>query len=203
MSILMLKNVQIAFPALAEPQAIGEGEPAYGGRFVIDPKNTAQVAEIEAAIAAVAKAKWKDDAEAVLAMLKEDKKVAFERRPYVSKKTGKPYAGFEDKFNLGTRTPANKPRPSVFDEFGKPLVAEGKLLATKSEVEQTVYSGAATNAKVEFWAQDNSFGRRINCSLLGVMYAGHGESFGGGSAPASADDFSGLAKSVGDADGVL
>lgn len=196
MSILMLKNVPIAFPALGEPQAIGEGEPAYGGRFVIDPKNTALVTAIEAAIFDVAKNKWKDDAEAVLAMLKEDKKVAFERRPYVSKKTGKPYAGFEDKFNLGTRTPANKPQPTVFDEYGKPLT-------TKQDIERTIYSGAATNAKVEFWAQDNSFGRRINCSLLGVMYAGHGESFGGGSAPASADDFSGLTKSVGDADGVL
>lgn len=196
MSILMLKNVQIAFPALAEPQAIGEGEPAYGGRFVIDPKNTAMVAEIEAAILAVAKAKWKEDGEAILAMLTEDKKVAFERRPYVSKKTGKPYAGFEGKFNLGTRTAANKPQPTVFDEYGKQLT-------TKQDIERTVYSGALTNAKVEFWAQDNSFGRRINCSLLGVMYAGAGESFGGGAAPASADDFSGLTKPVGDAEGVL
>ena len=32
MTIMLLKNKVLAFPALAEPQAIGDGEPAYGGR---------------------------------------------------------------------------------------------------------------------------------------------------------------------------
>jgi hypothetical protein len=32
---IMLKNVVLAFPALAEPQSFGEGEPAYGAKFPI------------------------------------------------------------------------------------------------------------------------------------------------------------------------
>ena len=196
MSIMFLKNVQIAFPALAEPQAIGDGEPAFGGRFVIDPKNAELVKEIEAAMRAVAVAKWKDDGEAVLAMLVDEGKVAFEKKPYRSKKTGKVYAGFEDKYNLGARTPANKPRPTAFDEYGKELT-------TKAEIEQKIYSGCEVTAKVEFWAQDNSYGRRINCTLLGVMYSGEGERFGGGSAPASASDFGAFAKGPADASDVL
>ena len=196
MAILFLKNVPIAFPALAEAQAIGDGEPAFGGRFVIDPKRTDLVKELDAAMAAEAKAKWKDDGEAVLAMLIDEGKVCFERKPYRSKKTGKVYAGFEDKYNLGARTPANKPKPTVFDEYGNEL-------KTKAEIEQKVYSGCEVTAKVEIWAQDNSYGRRINCSLLGVMYAGEGERFGGGSAPASADDFGSFAKAKADAEGVL
>jgi len=204
MPILMLKSKQIAFPALAEPQAIGDGEPAYGGKLVIDPKD-ADVKLLDAAMLQAAKEKWKEDGESVFEMLKDEKKVCFVHGPYKSSKTGKPYAGFENKYHLGMRTPTNKPRPSVFDQYGKPLIAEGKFQpgVSKTDVEQTVYSGAVTNCKVEIWAQDNSFGRRINCSVLGVMYAGEGESFGGGSAPASASDFAGMAAQPADAEDCL
>jgi len=191
--IVMLKNKVHAFPALAEAAAIGDGEPAYGTRLVIDPKDP-DVALIEKALKDVAIAKWKEDGEAVLAMLIDEGKVAFERKPYRSKKTGKAYEGFEGKFNLGTRNP--KTQPTVFDQYGKPVTG-------KSAIEQLVYSGCRINAKVEFWAQDNSYGRRVNCSLLGVMFAGDGERFGGGAAPASADDFASLATAKADADDVL
>ena len=46
---LMLKNKRLAFPALATPQSIGEGEPAYGGRLIIDPSDP-DVAVIDKAI---------------------------------------------------------------------------------------------------------------------------------------------------------
>ena len=41
---LMLKNKRLAFPALAKPQAIGDGEPAYGARLIIDPDDKANLA---------------------------------------------------------------------------------------------------------------------------------------------------------------
>ena len=189
---MLLKNKVIAFPALAEPQAIGDGEPAYGGRLIIKPDD-ADVKAIDAALLAVATAKWKDDGAAVLALLTEEKRVAFEKSAYRNKKTTKVYDGFEGSYSLGTRNP--KAQPSVFDQYNKEVVG-------KSPIERLIYSGAKVHAKVEFWAQDNSFGRRINCSLLGVMFAGDGERFGGGSAPASKDDFSDLA-SAGDPEGVL
>lgn len=185
---IKLPNVTIAFPALAEAQAIGDGEPAFGGRFIIDPKS-ALVKEIDAAMLAVAKAKWKDDGAAILDMLREEGKVAFEKKAYRSKKTGKVYDGFEGTFSLGARNP--KAQPTVFDQYNRQITA-------KNEIEQLIYSGCKVHAKVEFWAQDNSFGRRVNCSLLGVMFAGDGERFGGGSAPATADDFSDFAKEPAD-----
>lgn len=184
MSILMLKDVVIRFPALAEPKAMGEGEPAYGGKFPIPPGELADL--IEKTMLEVATRKWEKDGEKVLAMLKEDKKVCFERKPYRSKKTGEVYNGFEGMFTLGSRTPANKPAPTTFDKFGQPVTG-------KTEIERMFYDGCRVNAKVEFWAQDNKFGRRVNCTLLGVMFANDGESFGGGAAPASADDFAGMA----------
>lgn len=181
---LMLKNKRLAFPALATPQSIGEGEPAYGGRLIIDPSDP-DVAVIDKAIEDVAREKWKDKAADVLQVLREDKKLFFLKSPYRSSKTGKVYDGFEDSFVIGMRNA--KQRPTAIDKYGKEIT-------DKSDIERILYAGCRVHAKVEIWAQDNSFGRRINCSVLGVMFADDGPSFGGGAAPASADEFSSLAK---------
>ena len=190
---IMLKNVVLAFPALAEPQSFGEGEPAFGAKFPIKP-NSEQQKAIEAAVLAEATEAWKDKADSVLKMLEEDGKVAFTKKIYRSKKTGEAYQGFDGAHYLSTRNA--KTQPTVFNQYGEELNGKG-------EIEAKAFSGAVVNASVEIWAQDNKWGRRINCSLRGVMLTGEGENFGGGSAPASADEFSGLAKAKADADDIL
>ena len=190
---VLLKNVTLAFPALGEPQAFGEGEPAYGAKFPIEP-NSENSKLIEAAITAEAKEAWKDKADTVLAKLVEDGKVAYTRREYRSNKTGEPYAGFEKTFYLGTRNATVQ--PSVYDQYGDAVVG-------KAEITRKAFSGAVVNASIEVWAQDNKWGRRINCSLRGVMLTGEGQSFGGGSGAASADEFASLAKAKADVDDVL
>jgi len=189
----MLKGVTMAFPALAEPQAFGEGEPAYGAKFPITINGDHQKA-IEAAMMAEAKEAWKDKADSVLAMLVEDGKVAFVKKVYRSKKTGEPYQGFEGTHVLSARNA--KSQPTVFNQYGEEL-------SGKADIERQAFSGARVNASVEIWAQDNKWGRRVNCSLRGVMLTGEGENFGGGSSPASADEFAGMAKAKADADDVL
>jgi len=190
---IMLKNVVLAFPALAEPQSFGEGEPAYGAKFPIKP-NSEQQKALEAAILAEATEAWKDKADSVLKMLEEDGKVAFTKKVYRSKKTGEAYQGFDGAHYLSTRNA--KTQPTVFNQYGEEL-------SGKSDIEAKAFSGALVNASVEIWAQDNKWGRRINCSLRGVMLTGEGENFGGGSAPASADEFAGLAKAKADAADIL
>lgn len=190
---IMLKNVVLAFPALAEPQSLGEGEPAYGAKFPIVP-NSEQQKALEAAILAEATEAWKDKAASVVKMLEEDGKVCFTKKVYKSKKTGEPYQGFEGKHYLSTRNA--KTQPTVFNQYGEEL-------SSKSEIEAKAFSGAVVNASIEVWAQDNKWGRRVNCSLRGVMLTGEGENFGGGSAPASADEFAGLAKAKADAEDIL
>jgi hypothetical protein len=189
----MLKGVTLSFPAIAEPQAFGEGDPAYGAKFAIKP-GSEQHKALEAAIAAEADEAWKDKAESVLKMLEEDGKVAFVKKVYRSKKTGEAYQGFEGMHYLSTRNA--KTQPSVFDQYGKPLTGKGYI-------EKNAHSGAVVNASVEVWAQDNKWGRRINCSLRGVMLTGEGENLGGGSSAASADEFASLAKIAPDADDFL
>lgn len=190
---IMLKNVVLAFPALSEPQSFGEGEPAYGAKFPIKP-NSEQQKALEAAILAEATEAWKDKADSVLKMLEEDGKVAFTKKVYRSKKTGEAYQGFDGAHYLSTRNA--KTQPTVFNQYGEEL-------SGKSDIEAKAFSGALVNASVEIWAQDNKWGRRINCSLRGVMLTGEGENFGGGSAPASADEFAGLAKAKADAEDIL
>lgn len=190
---ILLKNITLAFPALGEPQSYGDGEPAYGAKFPVEP-NSENAKLIEDAIRAEAKETWKDKADSVLAMLFEDGKVAYSKREYRSKKTGEPYAGFEGMYYLGTRNATVQ--PSVYDQYGEAVNG-------KSEITRKAFSGAVVNASVEIWAQDNKWGRRINCSLRGVMLTGEGTSFGGGSGAASADDFAGLAKAKADAESVL
>jgi hypothetical protein len=190
---IMLKNVVLAFPALAEPQSFGEGEPAYGAKFPIKP-NSEQHKAIEAAILAEATEAWKDKAASVLKMLEEDGKVAFTKKVYRSKKTGEAYQGFDGTHYLSTRNA--KTQPSVYNAYGDEV--DGK-----ANIERDAFSGAVVNASIEIWAQDNKWGRRINCSLRGVMLTGEGENVGGGSTPASADEFATLAKAKADADDLL
>lgn len=194
MPVVMLKDVVIRFPALAEPQSMGEGEPAYGGKFPIVP-GSENAKALDKALEDAAVQKWEKDGTSVLEMLKEDKKVCYEPRPYKSKKNGEVYNGFEGMHTLGARTPATKSAPTVFNKYGEPVT-------DKSAIQQLIYDGARVNAKVEVWAQNNKYGRRLNCSLLGVMFAGDGENFSGGAGPAKADDFAGLAAKP-DADDVL
>jgi len=190
----MLKNIVMAFPALAEPQSLGEGEPAYGAKFPITP-NSEQQKAIEAAILAEATAAWKDKAGSILQLLEEDGKLCFSKKVYKSKRDGEPYAGFAGNHYLSTRNA--KTQPTVFDKYGAELTTTG-------EIERQAFSGSVVNASIEVWAQDNQWGRRVNCSLRGVMVTGQGDNLGGGgSAPASANEFAGMAQAKIDAEDIL
>ena len=171
---IVIRNVTIAFPAIFEKQAVGDGEPAYGAKFIIPP-NHPQVDEIRNAIQASATGKWNDKASSVLKLLTADKKVAFVEGPYLNK-NGEPYAGFADAFHLSSRSATVK--PSAWNSANLPTTSADGL----------IYSGAFVDASVEIYAQDNKWGRRINCGLRGVRFVAHGESFGGGT-PASASEF--------------
>lgn len=176
-----LKNVRIAFPALDKPEAFGDGEPAYQAKFIIVPSSE-NVKLIEDAMASVAKDQWKDKAASVMELLKEDKKLCFVKAPYRNKKTGEAYAGFDGMFSLSTRS---KNRPTVFDR-------NNREVTDLAEIKRMIYSGCFVHAKIDVWAQDNKWGRRVNANIAGVMFAKDGDAFGG-SSPATGDDFADLA----------
>lgn len=190
---ITLKNVRLAFPAIAAPQAFGDGEPAYGAKLIIDPDSPAAKA-LEDAVQKEADAKWSSKASAVLKRLERDGKIAYVKDEYRSKKTDEPYAGFEGMHYVNTRNA--KDQPTVFTKFGEKITS-------KSEIERLAYSGAYVNASIDVWAMDNKWGQRLNCSLRGIMLTGEGENFGGGNGSATENDFADLFDDAPEAEDIL
>ncbi|MDZ7918488.1 DUF2815 family protein [Rhodoferax sp.] len=171
-----LQNVRLAFPALFEAKTVnGEGAPAFGASFLIEPGNKALVKSINDAIDAVATEKWGAKAPAHLALMRKTDKVALHDGDLKAQ-----YAGFAGMLFVSSRSAA---RPLVLDKDKSPLNAQ----------DGRPYGGCYVNATVELWAQDNKYGKRVNAQLLGVQFFADGDSFGGG-AVGSADDFDDLAQ---------
>jgi len=165
-----LKDVRLTFPRLFEPQVVnGQGEPKYSASALFS-KTHPCVAEITKAIQSVAAAKWGAKAADQLKQLK-----AADRLPVHDGDGKADYDGYAGNLFMNC---SNKVRPLVIDGNKSPLQAtDGKP-----------YSGCYANMIVEFWAQDNQFGKRVNASLLGVQFLRDGERLAGGSV-AAADDF--------------
>ena len=184
---LKLKNVRLAFPAVFEPKTNEDGKKNYKAAFPIDP-GSANHDLIVAALKAVAKEKWADKAASVFKKLKADRKLCYEERS-PSNDSDEVYGGFEDMFVLNSNRAATKGRVTLVDRGRKPVTEEdGKI-----------YAGCYVNAILDIWAQDNKFGKRVNCELRGLQFAKDGEAFGGGAA-ASVDDFDELEEIEDDAD---
>jgi hypothetical protein len=177
MSKLKLADVRLSFPDLFEAvQFQGAGPFSYRASFLLPP-NHPQKAAIDAAIKAVAAEKWGAKAPQILpGILGTSNKCCF-----VDGNT-KAYDGYAGNWALTTTRPQEKGRPLVLDQAKNPLVAaDGKP-----------YAGCYVNASVEFWAQDNQYGKAIRCTLLGVQFLRDGDAFGGGSV-ANPDDFEDIA----------
>lgn len=173
-------EARAAFLNIFVPTAIDGGDPKYNGKFIIDPSNKALVAKLDDAMLKTAEAKWPGKGKQVfenLAKTGKKPEVGFVKEPYKNK-DGDAYDGFDGMFYV---TANNSARPLVIDRDRTPLTqADGKP-----------YSGCIVNVIVEFWAQDNKWGRAIRATLKGVQFVRDGDAFGGG-APASADEFDDL-----------
>lgn len=181
-----LNNVRLTFPQLFDAKQVnGQGDPKFSAAFLI-PRDHPQLGAVKEAIAEAAKAKWGESPETtkdkdgksvvmpkyqvMLKALSASDKLALHDGDAKSDYDG--YAG-----NLFVNA-SNKIRPLVIGQQREPLTAaDGKP-----------YSGCYVNAIVEFWPQDNQFGKRVNASLLGVQFVKDGERLAGGGV-ASQDDF--------------
>lgn len=165
-----LDNVRLAFPKLFVAESFnGQGDPKFSATLLFAPGSPAE-AKVKQAMTEAAKGKWGDKAADMFKQLKAAGKICLQDGNAKSN-----LAGYEGMMYVNA---SNEIKPKVIDGAKRPLsIEDGKP-----------YSGCYVNAVIEVWAQQNSYGKRINASLLGIQFAGEGERLSGGGA-ASEDDF--------------
>jgi len=151
---IKLTNVRLSYPVLFKPKAMEEGQdPKYSAAFLLDKKeHKALIAEIKTKIESLkAEKNLKVPADKVCLKdgeLKED------------------VDGYgPDVMFVNT---SNKTRPTVVNRDRSPV----------TEDDGVVYGGCYVNAVIRLWAQNNSWGKRINASLEAVQFVSDGEAFG-------------------------
>jgi hypothetical protein len=167
---VIMQNVQGAYVTVHEARAFnGEGTPSYSISCIFDWDHPA-VKLIEEAQDKVGREKWGEKWETIKKELKAKDRLALHDGDTKASSTG-----FAGKAFVNAR---NRVRPRVVDRDNTELtIADGKP-----------YSGCYVNVSVELWAQDNTYGKRINASLRGVQFLADGTPFSGGAA-ANEDEF--------------
>ena len=173
-SRVMVTNARLAFPTLEKPEQFqGQGKERYSSVLLIEPGSPSHEACLKAMRAAAAE-KWGEaKAEAAVKGLTSTGKVAM----YDGDVKADSYDGFEGMIAISAHSQATAP----------PVLLDGQ----KNQLPRNtgvIYPGCYVNASIEFWAQDNQFGKRINAQLRGVQFAKDGDSFSA-ARPADSDEF--------------
>lgn len=160
-----LRNVRISYPHLFEPKVFegNTGKPKYSAKFMIPKTDTETVKKIGDLMKAMAAASFKDK------RLPPADKLCMRDGDLTNK---------EEDAGYWLLSASDDRRPVVVDKDRTPLVAE----------DDVIYPGCVVNAKVNLWAQDNKYGRRINANLLGVQFAKDGDRLGNGRVRQAAED---------------
>lgn len=157
--MITLKNVVLNFPSLFTlPTINGEKATKYSTKIILDPEiNKVALKQLQAAIEDLRKEKFKDG------------KLGSDR---ICLRDGDDLGQevYEGKWVLSAST---KKRPVVVQ------AVKGEL-EPLTEDDGKMYSGVVVNANVSLWAQDNKFGKRINCELIAVQWKEDGTPLAGG-----------------------
>jgi hypothetical protein len=152
---IKLANVTLSFPHLFQKAQFNGTDTKFEATFLLDKvEHAAEIEKIKVAIKELIATKLKGmKLSADKICLKDGDDAA--------------YDGYEGKFSIKA---SNRDRPL--------LVNKDKSMLT--EADGVLYAGCKVNAIIELWAQDNNFGKRINCQLSGVQFAADGTRFGDG-----------------------
>lgn len=151
MTRITLKNVRIAYPHLFTKNSFQGQETGYDSLFLIPKSDNEQFVKIKSLIEQLQvnlKAKVPHD------------KVCF--------KDGDLQEKDYSKGHWVLKSSSKKDKPVVLDAFKKEC----------DEQNSPIYNGCFVNASLDFWLQDNQYGKRINSNLYAVMFAGDGEPIG-------------------------
>lgn len=178
---LTLKNLRFSYLTLYTPRAMkgAEGEEAEKLRYsvmLLGPKGGPAEKELHSAIESVARDKWGVKAEGVLKQLYASNKVCLKDGDMRLNAEGEVQEGYADHwYTSASATEENPPR--VFNRFGDKVTAANFRELAMSD-RRGPRSGDYGDAIVRIWAQDNNFGRRVNCQIIAVAFRKEGEALG-------------------------
>ncbi len=166
---LWIKDARLGFPSLLQPKAVQGGEPKYNCNFIMVP-TAPEWAEMGQIISAMAADKWGDQANAVLTMIKADKRLRCygQGSEKISQKTGQVYDGFVGMVYISA---ANTEKPKLYG-------TDATELPPTANANQMFVGGNYVSGIISFWLQENQFGRGVRANLDGVQYVSEGEKFG-------------------------
>jgi hypothetical protein len=169
---VMLKNVRIAFcqTLLGEAEDYqGNGVFRHSATFLIEP-GSANDKAVKDAIKTEAVNVWAKKADSMLESLKGNSN----KYCYQNGNT-KDYDGFEGKMFIGAHRKKADGRPMLLDSVKDPETGKAAKL---TGAEGRIYAGCYVNAKISIYCQAGQ-NSGVRAGLLGVQFAGPGDSFGG------------------------
>lgn len=187
---IKLETVRVAFADLIEPRAFSQGQdPTFGVTSLIPKEDAAKLKLVHGAMLVAAQGKWGEDGARIAQELVREGKTCIRDGNSRRNRKGEIYQGFENHFAVSSNARADQP-PRIFTPHGEKITSENF-----AEFEQyAIYGGCYAHVLISLWAQDNQYGRRINATIEGAVFAEHGEAFAGGRASESdvANAFAGL-----------
>lgn len=151
----ILKNVRISYPHLWTRPTIRGVEGSFGAVFLLDPVQHEEV------IRQLGK-----NIKTIYTTELRLKSLASERI-CLRKGEDKGKEEYGDSFVLSANSKS------------KPVVIDGNLQPVEKEEDSRIYAGCRVNAKVRLWPQNNAYGKRVNCALIAVQFAGDDEPLDG------------------------
>ena len=168
---LWIKEARLSFPALVQPKPIQGGPPKYNANFILT-EGSPEWAEAMQIVGQLATDKWRDKAQQVLNMIKNDKRarcygIGMEK---VNATTGEVYEGFKDP-GVVWISGSSDSQPQL-------MGSNAQALPPTANANELFVGGNYVSAVLRFWAQENQHGRGIRAQLVGVQYLREGEHFG-------------------------
>ena len=152
MSKVKIINARLSYPSIFNKAVFDGKEGKYEATFLISKKDVKTKKEIDSAIAEV---------------IQESKIKIPDDRYCIKDGDLSEYVGYADHWSLKA---GSMHRPTVINRDKTPIV----------EDDGYIYAGCYVNAIVDFWVQDNRFGKRLNANLRGIQFVADGEHFGAG-----------------------
>jgi hypothetical protein len=156
---IVLENVRLSFAQLFVAKQMTDdpnSKAKFSASFLMDPskpEHAAKIREVEALMKACAEEKW--------GVGKVPRAVKY----CLHDGNEKDYEGYAGMMYVSS---SSDRRPVTVDRRRNVVV----------EADGVLYSGCYVNASLRFWAQDNQYGKRVNCELKAVQFVQSGEAFG-------------------------